>query len=93
MIQEKTTAVAVTIFFYQLLNILSIGLDLRLIAIIAIDEHHKVSCPKGYLRAFIVRCGRAHPTLVVAIDRKSGNVYQASSYALEIGRASCRERV
>ena len=82
MIHEKGASVAIAIFPYQLLYILRVGLDLRLIAVITIDEHHEMGRLKGYLRTLIVRRGRAYPTFAVAVDREAGNVYHASPYAL-----------
>lgn len=70
------------IFLYQLLYILSVCPHLALIAVVTIDEHHEMCRLKGYLRALVVRRGRAHSTFAVAVDRKAGNVYHASPDAL-----------
>jgi len=54
----------------------------RLVAVVAIDEHHEVGGAERHLRPLMVAGGCANASLSITIDGQSCNIEHATAYAL-----------
>ena len=63
-------------------KVFGVGLDLRLVAVVTVDEHEHAPSADGYFRALVVARRRAHSANGVAVDGQTGDVEHPSADAL-----------
>ena len=76
-----TASITLTILTEQGLNVFGILAYTLTIAVVTINENHKMAGVKCHLCALIIASGCANPTLSIAIDRKSVNIDESATDA------------